>query len=119
MIEEKNNKKNESPHLKVTLPIALIISGIVFAGSIVSGIYNQSRDVTHLRERVIAIESLAHQQYKFADTNEGRLTVVETAFKNLCGIVAEIKEDFKKMREDQLSFYKEQRTNHARTQKRQ
>jgi hypothetical protein len=107
-------KDNESPHFKITLPIALILSGIVFAGTFASGIYNQSKDLTVLKERIIAIESLAHQQYKFVDTNESRLTVVETAFKGLCGVVAEIKDELKKMRDDQLSFYKEQRANHPK-----
>lgn len=89
----------DRPHLKVTLPTAMIVGVIIAIATFFSNIYTDRAHTANLTETVKSHDS----QIKI---NTDRLTRVETRFNAFCDDLGSIKSDLKEIRRDQIEYYK-------------
>jgi hypothetical protein len=89
----------DQAHVKITLPIGLLIAAIIFGGSFLATWLNQSKDVA------VAMEHNKVQDVKLGEYSN-RLTALEIYWKSFCEDMNDLKSTIKEVQRDQRDFYK-------------
>ena len=89
----------EKPHLKITVPSAVILAAIIGVGTFFSNVYTDKIHSAYLTDTVKSHTSQIA-------LNTDRLTRIETQIHSYCDDIASIKVDLKEIRRDQMEYYK-------------
>ncbi len=91
---------DEQGFLKVRIPTALILAGIIFTANLIAGFITQNKDVSIVQ----AEQKALHQM---VDSHETRISVTENFIKDLKNDMCEVKKDLKDMSKSQSEFMRE------------